>query len=71
MEAPDFCRDSGFTTDTCFECVLTDCYFNMLPERTNDKKKKTKDDLRQEGLLPPLERKRRNGHTNGHTNGSA
>ena len=63
MEAPAFCRENSFTVDTCFNCVLVECYFNMLPERMNDKKKKTKDDLRKEGLLPPLARRRnRNGN---------
>lgn len=59
LDAPDFCKEQGFSQTTCFDCVRPTCYFDDLPERINKKHKKTKTQLRQEGLLPPLPRRKK------------
>src|SRR3990170_5929432 len=40
MEAPEFCLERGFSTSTCFECQLPECWFALQPERINKKRKK-------------------------------
>lgn len=59
MDAPAFCKTEGFSQTTCFECTRATCYFDDVPERINRKHKKTKTQLRQEGLLPALPRRQK------------
>lgn len=40
FDAPDFCKEQGFSDTTCFECKLPTCYFDTIPERINKKRKK-------------------------------
>jgi len=66
LAAPAFCISNKFTDSSCFGCRLSDCFFNMLPERTHGKNKPTKDVLRKSGKLAPLKRRRYSANGNGH-----